>query len=374
MFKSLSLENFLDKNRITSETWEKANIAWPLFQAIAADHEAESVNLENTAELFAKVIQKFVGVHSVRWRVKDSEHLIEKIIRKRAEGKEKYLDINQENYFECVTDLVGIRALHLFTENCFEIDSSIKAVWKPIETAIAYIREGDSENLKNRFKAEGFEVKNHPAGYRSVHYVIKSVPLNRSVVAEIQVRTIFEEGWSEIDHKVRYPNFTDNELVGYFLEIFNRMAGSADDMGGFVLGLVANIDQLERKVIDAKNDKDAIFQEMEQALSQLESVKQQDTTSRESVARLKLEVAKLKEVNHANRSITPGQENHRLLSAVTDQAAGNPGFSAAEQASRSLGVLMSSVAMQHHHNFFNALRSQVVPPASASKADPAEKK
>lgn len=153
MVKGLSLEQFLERNRIDADTWEKANIEWPTLQAIAYDHEAESAKLENSAELFAKVIQKFNGVHSVRWRVKDSEHLLEKIVRKRSEGNPKYTDITHENYFVQVTDLVGIRALHLFKDNCFEIDAAIKALWKPIETPVAYIREGDSDGLKKRFEA-----------------------------------------------------------------------------------------------------------------------------------------------------------------------------------------------------------------------------
>lgn len=298
MIKNLTLEEFLLRNRIDNETWEKANIDWPLLQAIAIDHEAEYANLESSAELFAKVIQKFNGVHSVRWRVKDSEHLAAKIVRKKSEGNSKYTDISLQNYYEIVTDLVGIRALHLFKENCFEIDSALNAVWNPIEPTVAYIRDGDSEDMKKRFKDKGFEVKNHPAGYRSVHYIIESIPLKRKIIAEIQVRTIFEEGWSEIDHQVRYPNFSDNELVSYFLEIFNRMAGSADDMGGFVLGLVATLSELQKEIDITKEEKNTIFQEMEQALSQLESVKEQDKASKESIAKLKAEISKLRDIKH----------------------------------------------------------------------------
>ena len=116
MMKNLSHEDFLKRNRINSETWDKAKLDWLTLQAIATDHEQQFVNLESSAELFAKVIQKFNGVHSVRWRVKDAEHLAEKIVRKRSEGNPKYEDISLENYFERVTDLVGIRALHLFKE------------------------------------------------------------------------------------------------------------------------------------------------------------------------------------------------------------------------------------------------------------------
>ncbi len=303
MFNDLSLKEFLERNHIDSDTWEKANIEWSTLQAIAANHEARAGSLEDLAELFAKVIQKFNGVHSVRWRVKNTEHLIAKIVRKRSEANPKYTDITQDNYSDRVTDLIGVRALHLFKEDCFGINEALKAEWSLVETPVAYIREGDSTDLKNKFTEEGFEIKNHLAGYRSVHYVIESTSRKQRIVAEIQVRTLFEEGWSEIDHKVRYPNLSDNELVEYFLGIFNRMAGSADDMGGFVLGLVATVSQLEDKISVAKKEKEDVFKDMELALSQLENVREQDKASRESIATLKIEIAKLKEVNQASPSM-----------------------------------------------------------------------
>jgi ppGpp synthetase/RelA/SpoT-type nucleotidyltranferase len=374
MDKNISLDEFLIRNRIDNDTWVKANIEWPLLQAIARDHEVASANLEDTAQLFAKVIQKFKGVHSVRWRVKDSEHLIAKIVRKRSECNPKYQDITQLNYFDCVTDLIGVSALHLFKENCFEIDTALKSQWNPVEKPIAYIREGDSENLKSRFSTEGFEVKNHPAGYRSVHYVIESTPLKRKIFSEIQVRTIFEEGWSEIDHKIRYPNFTDNELVEYFLEIFNRMAGSADDMGGFVLGLVATFSQMEDEISVIKKEKMDAFQDVELALSQLESVKKQDNASKESIATLKAEVAKLKAIqasqgigmfnSTAAEQASRGIFTNRLSELASGTALHGLGmFSApaAEQVRRSLGMVSSPVVERASRNLIIDLNDSPKP-------------
>lgn len=61
------------------------------------------------------------------------------------------------------------------------------------------------------------------------------------------------------------------------------MAGSADDMGGFVLGLVATLSHLEEKIVVINKEKEATLQEMEQALNQLESVKKQDNVSRRAL-------------------------------------------------------------------------------------------
>jgi hypothetical protein len=63
------------------------------------------------------------------------------------------------------------------------------------------------------------------------------------VLVEIQVRTIFEEGWSEIDHLIRYPYVKDNPILEQYLVMFNRLAGSADEMGTFLLSLKTYLEQ-----------------------------------------------------------------------------------------------------------------------------------
>ena len=187
MRKELSLEEFLKRNRIDNTEWDAANIEWETLQEIATDHINASANLEKSAEFIAKVIQKFNDVHSVRWRVKNPEHLLAKIIRKRVEGNEKYADISVYNYFEKITDLVGVRALHLFKDDCFGIDKGIRAEWNIQDPPLAYIREGDSEALRNKFSEAGFEVRNHDAGYRSVHYLVESTPLKRKIMVKSKI-------------------------------------------------------------------------------------------------------------------------------------------------------------------------------------------
>lgn len=291
---TVKLDEFLHRNRVDGPTWTKAAIEWEVLRAIAADHESNSDRLRDAAELLARVLQRFAGVHSVRWRVKSPEHLLEKIVRKRAEGNAKYATVSPENYFEVVTDLVGLRALHLFKDDCFTVHQDLLTVWKPEEPPVAYVREGDPDDLTTRFRGHGLEVRKHPAGYRSVHYVVSTRPLNRTVFAEVQVRTIFEEGWSEIDHRVRYPNFSDNALVNYFLTIFNRLAGSADEMGTFVQGLTAELGALERRVQQATQEREAALTAMDKTLKELDAQKKQDAETNKKLASLQEEVTKLR--------------------------------------------------------------------------------
>ncbi|SEQ22212.1 RelA/SpoT domain-containing protein [Giesbergeria anulus] len=297
MDKSTTLDEFLIRNSIDTDDWKKSGLSWEQLQAIAEDHDRQSDYLRDSAELFARVIQRFIGVHSVRWRIKDTEHLMEKIVRKRAAGEEKYASIDPSNYFKVVTDLVGLRALHLFKEDCFSIDRHLRNTWATAEDPIAYVRKGDPADLGQRFSELGFEVKEHPAGYRSVHYVCVTQPMQRMVYAEIQVRTIFEEAWSEIDHRVRYPNFSDNQLVSYFLAIFNRLAGSADEMGTFVRELTGALQESEAAITCANREKEEALEKIKNMVSDLDEFKKQDASSKEKVRSLYAEIDKLRQLN-----------------------------------------------------------------------------
>ncbi|MBD8804566.1 RelA/SpoT domain-containing protein [Pseudomonas syringae] len=270
----MELQDFLSRNRIDADTWEAADIEWSALVEIFDDHRRRVGQLEDAADFFVKRMQAFEGVHSVRWRVKDPDHLIEKIIRKRAENPkiERYMTISAENYHAVVTDLIGVRALHLFKDDCIAIHDQVVEIWELHEPAVSYVREGDREDLSCELSAREIGPKVHPAGYRSIHYVLKTKPGLREILVEVQVRTVFEEGWSEIDHKVRYPNFTSNPQIENVLKIFNRLAGSADEIGGFIKGLSNEFDLIGERISKADTERDDAISKMQELVSQLTSV------------------------------------------------------------------------------------------------------
>ena len=60
-------------------------------------------------------------IHSLKWRLKDSEHLRGKLQRKMERGD----DINEQNLFEKITDFAGIRVLHLYQNQFVKIHTAI---------------------------------------------------------------------------------------------------------------------------------------------------------------------------------------------------------------------------------------------------------
>lgn len=272
----LTEAEFLHNNRISQQQWQASKITWLTLRAIGLCHEQRSVVLNQTAETYARIIQQCTHVHSVRWRVKDPQHLMEKIVRKTQPGtvtfKDKYIGINENNYDTIVTDLIGVRALHLFKDDCLAIHDYLIHEWQYAEPPIYYVRNGD-DDISIDLPSD-IEVKIHPAGYRSLHYVFGSELQHHRIFTEVQVRTIFEEAWTEIDHKIRYPNFSKDAEICCFLLIFNRLVGSADEMGSFVKQLAMEADQRQQALIASKNmtenvtgdvtsDVESLFQQLE---------------------------------------------------------------------------------------------------------------
>lgn len=259
MIALLPQPEFFEKYNITSDDFIKSGLDWGELEKIFADYQSRYDELDRAAYPLFNTLIKLEKVHSVRYRIKDPEHVIEKIIRKKIKTPKRI--ITKENYFKDLTDLIGLRAIHLFKDEWLFIHQAILDKWHQKEKPVYYYRAGDHIENKVLFEEIGCKIALHPRHYRSVHYIIKTNPTKQEYFAEIQVRTLFEEGWSEIDHKVGYPYSIDNRAQNDFLSILNRLAGSADEMGTFIKNLQPMMtefqqrsNETERKVEEVKSD------------------------------------------------------------------------------------------------------------------------
>jgi putative GTP pyrophosphokinase len=152
-------------------------------------------------------------IHSVRSRIKNPDHLRGKLIRKYQEAKAKGIefDITKQNLTEKVNDLAGLRIIHLHRKQVEKINTELKKTladfqWQIIEGPIAKTWDDDSRAY---FNSIGFTIEENKNMYTSVHYVIK--PNSGSITTcEIQVRTLMEEVWGEVDHTINYPYKTES--------------------------------------------------------------------------------------------------------------------------------------------------------------------
>ena len=287
-------QKFIEENKISESDWEKAKISWAELLAVANDHASQISSLTVSASMYASLIQGIEGVHSVRWRVKDPQHLIAKIVRKKIEGKEAYAEISIYNYYKIVTDIVGIRALHLFKEDFQAIHEKLNPLLENKENPVVNIRDGDSEIYADLCRGLGLEVKKHAAGYRSIHYVKTVKPMNRDLHIEIQLRTVFEEGWSEVDHRVRYPNFSDNPLVVYASLILNRLSGMADEMSSYARQLGQELATKDEIIEKYQQENNEALRRVDALIVSLEGEKQDGHKKQKSIDELKKEISNLK--------------------------------------------------------------------------------
>lgn len=145
-------------------------------------------------------------VHSFKYRIKDPSSLRIKLDRKLKERGKRGWGINDGNIFQKVNDLVGIRILHLHTSQIVSIDRELRQCLsvEKYELVSGPIAKTWDLEYQNYFSSIGFETEESPRQYTSVHYVFSAKNDLRQTF-EIQVRTLAEELWGEVDHKLNYP-------------------------------------------------------------------------------------------------------------------------------------------------------------------------
>ena len=163
-------------------------------------------------------------VHSVKSRLKDRDHLKDKICRKWAESDL----ITAENVFERITDLAGVRVLHLYQDQFPKIHAEIldkverQKDWVLVEAPKAYTWDPETRQFFEELEV-GVEIKE--SYYTSVHYVVRP-RVDSPLCCEIQVRTLFEEIWGEVDHSLNYPDRSTNLACREQLKVLAKLVGA----------------------------------------------------------------------------------------------------------------------------------------------------
>jgi GTP pyrophosphokinase len=225
----LDKDVFLKKYRYSNTDFSRSGLDWDDLVKIHQSYLLRKVRLEPVASLIAGWLRLIPEAHTVLSRVKDPEHLIEKIVRYSIKNGQPYA--NPENYHSIIKDLTGARILHRFKEEWVAIHPRICGISKLDGKPEAYFRKGDPKGLIDAFRRKGFKIEPKDVGYRSIQYVIVLTIGKESFPVEVQVRTLFEEAWGEVDHYVRYPYEQNNlRLKKYFLACA-VVSGLADELG-----------------------------------------------------------------------------------------------------------------------------------------------
>ena len=184
-------------------------------------------------------------VHSLKSRLKDPSHLREKLQRKDSSKN----PITTENVFERITDLAGIRVLHLYQQQFTGIHAAIQRKildgdWVLFEPPCAYTWDPESENF---YSSLGINSKIKDSYYTSEHYLIMPKE-NSPIKCEIQVRTLYEEIWGEIDHYINYPYPTDSIACKEQLRVLSKLSVTGKRLADSILNSHHEYLELQRQI------------------------------------------------------------------------------------------------------------------------------
>ncbi len=156
-------------------------------------------------EQFASVVKRIleealerrdIKIHSVFARAKEPASFG----KKAAQPSE--LDPTKPKYprpMEQITDMAGVRVIAYFPNTLDQIDRILRDEFQTVERSDKGAELIEEERL----------------GYQSIHYLVKLTKVRSRLpeyepftdgVAEIQVRTILQHAWAEIEHDIRYKS------------------------------------------------------------------------------------------------------------------------------------------------------------------------
>lgn len=188
----LTKDEFLQKFGILPQEFEEADISWEELLEIADDYERRRPTLEKIRKEFvAEFLQdkeKEIGLQSYHSRLKDTEHLVEKLVRKRLENYAKYRKMDSTSYMRYVTDLIGIRGLLLYREDWVNFHKYITHWFK--NDPEKYIRDygRDYDQNASGYMAEPPKVHTRLGDYADIY--VNWIPEENILNGNITVRCI----------------------------------------------------------------------------------------------------------------------------------------------------------------------------------------
>lgn len=183
--------------------------------------------------------QKHSPIEFVTGRVKPIESIKEKMVLR---------GIREENLALEMQDIAGLRVMVQFVD---DVDDVLEVLRRRSDMRIVQERD----YIKNK----------KPSGYRSYHVIIEypvdTINGSKTILAEIQIRTLSMNFWATIEHSLNYKyrgEFPDE--IKQRLEITANLAYQLDEEMGAIRDAIqeaqALFDPLHRKLNDGVGNSD----------------------------------------------------------------------------------------------------------------------
>ena len=162
-------------------------------------------------------------IHFIKSRVKDPASLRAKIERRTA-ARTPGFAVDATSIFERVTDLAGVRIIHLHTEQLNHVHPRILKVLEDARYEIAgpptaYCWDVEYQEI---FEQVGIQTEPRQSMYTTVHYDVVANQ-KTGIRCELQLRTLMDEVWAEVSHRVNYPADSPSATCQDQLKVLARL-------------------------------------------------------------------------------------------------------------------------------------------------------
>jgi ppGpp synthetase/RelA/SpoT-type nucleotidyltranferase len=152
------------------------------------------------------------SLHTIIYRIKDEFRLIEKIDAQNNELEAGEPPVSEKNYQVKVGDLLGVRIICLRLSDVGKVEAYLRLLSE--EKILRFVKGPDKKRSfilpVDPDESISGGIDRRYSGYSSIHYQVElgensDAPSGlEDLQVELQLRTILEEAWGEIDHKYRY--------------------------------------------------------------------------------------------------------------------------------------------------------------------------
>ncbi len=134
----------------------------------------------------------------IKTRIKSFNSYYHKLLRLKAG------EASSSKKIVCLTDMIGIRVVCAFMEDVVEVEKQLKAKYS--------VREVEHKGASQSFREFGYEsthvlieIPEDCLNLEGVSQnVINACPIPENLVCEIQIRTILQDAWAEVEHELIY--------------------------------------------------------------------------------------------------------------------------------------------------------------------------
>jgi putative GTP pyrophosphokinase len=193
-------------------------------------------------------------VQRVTTRIKRSESVVDKILRRTDVFDEGLVPAS----FRKMNDTLGVRVVLYFLSHMplidREITNNLEEHLEISEQPKAYL----GEDLTKRLALLHLDRKDKESGYASIHYILRLknsvVPLETRPWFELQVRTLTEDTWGEVEHLLGYkPGKRTSFAVRKQFQIISKLLAAIDEHFNFLF------EELSRFQTEIQHDEAALL-------------------------------------------------------------------------------------------------------------------